>query len=268
MELKFEDLQAVDIAGAAIPDIASGAAEVQGDKIIYKYYPLAVDTPYCINVLEQERECTKWHKIYFMKFKILPRNCMHCWKVVCRPKNLDELLELNDLQKKMDIPGKCGMEIRETETYKGFYLGFWYCPLGDLEGAREVYKEVRRHVRGALSLDSPVILKRGCTEMENAFGPSHLWQYTFETRFQEELLDTTIVVDEKKPPQSAVIQTHVIAFWIHYAHRMGDKSAAKHIRNYPQSMGSVPTTTYHDVLPEIKEEVVPHEIAIQRLPEN
>ena len=193
---------------------------------------------------------------------------MHCWKIVCRPKNLDELFELDDLQAKMELPCKCGVEIRENETYKGIYLGFWYCPLGDLAHARELYKDVKRKVRGALSLDTPVVLKRGCTEMENDFGPSHLWKYTPKTRFMEDLLDSTIVVVQERPPQPTVVKVHVHGFWIHYAHRMGDKTAAKHIRNYPQSMGSVPTITYHDVLPDIKEEVVPHEIAIQRLQEN
>ena len=266
--MKFEDLQKVDIIDRLMGDFNSGLVTMVDGKIVYEYKALSPSTPWYFHVIERERECTKWIKIYFEKFHILPKNCFGCWKIVCRPKNLDALFELNKLQEEMELPSKCGVDIRQTETYKGIYLGFWYCPLGDLKGARELYKEVKRKVRGALSLDTPVILKRGCTEMENAFGPSNLWQYTPDMRLMEDLLEPSIVIDELKPEQPAFAKLHVTAFWIHYAHRMGDPTAKKYIRNYPWSMGSVPTVTYHDVLPEIKEEVVGHEIGIQRLPKD
>lgn len=263
--MKFEDLQMADLIQPLINDFNRGVAEIKGDKIVYDYKQTSPDTPWYFHVIEKERSCTLWHKICFEKFHILPRGCMHCWKLVCRPKNLEELFELNKLQAKMTTPCKCGIDIRVTETYKGIYLGFWYAPLMDLEGARELYKEVRRKVRGALSLDTSVILKRGCTEMENAFGPSNLWEYTPQMRLIEDLINTTIVVDELKPPQSSFIRDRVFTFWIMAAHRTGDPTAKKYIRNYPYSMGSVPTVTYHDKVPEIKEEVVPYELEIQRL---
>ena len=193
---------------------------------------------------------------------------MHCWKIVARPKNLDELLAVRELQREMGLPSKCGVDLRASETYKGIYLAFWYGPWGDLEASRELYKEVRRKVRGRLSLDTPVILKRGCTEMENAFGPSHLWTYPLETRRKEELLDTTFEVKELMEMQPSFVETHTLAFWILYAHRRGDKTARKYIRNYPMSVGSVPTSVYHDVLPDIKEEVVPYAIQVQGVQEN
>ena len=254
--MKFEDLQKVDLCHVLLEDFKRGIAEIRGDKIVYEYKQVSPDTPWYFHTLERERNCTLWHKILFDKFNILPRGCMNCWKIVARPKNLDELLELNKLQEEMSLPSKTGVDIRATETYKGIYLGFWYCPLGDLAQAKELYKEVNRKVRGALSLDTPVILKRGCTEMENAFGPSHEWVYTPEMRFMEDLVSSTVEVDELKPPQPSFVRSHVLAFWILYAHRMGDKTARKYIRNFPYSMGSIPTSTYHDVLPEIKEEIV------------
>ncbi len=165
---------------------------------------------------------------------------------------------------------KCGVDVRATETYKGIHLGFWYTPLGDLEASKEHYKEIRRKVRGALALDTPVILKRGCTEMENKFGPSHLWKYTDEMRMREEMLESTVVLNQVRQPQAEFVRVHVMTLWINYAHRMGDKTAKKYIRNYPLSTGSVPTTTYHENHPAIVEETVKdgEEIAIQRLPEN
>jgi len=199
---------------------------------------------------------------------------MHCWKVVCRPKDLDMLFELDKLQAKMVAEGglacKCGVDVRATETYKGIYLGFWYCPLKDLEGAKEHWREIRNKVRGALSLNTPVILKRGCTEMENQFGPSHLWRYTKEMRMKEELLETTVELVQPKEPQPTLVKTHVYAIWINYAHRMGDPAAKKYYRFYPESTGSIPTSTYHDKHPEILEEVVEDvdRFSIQGLSEN
>ena len=255
--MKYEDIQKADLIEPLMEDFRRGIAEVKGDKIVFDFKQTSPDTPWYFHTIEKERNCTLWHKIVFDRYGILPRQCMHCWKIVARPKNLDELFELNKLQEEMLLPSKTGVDIRASETYKGIYLGFWYCPLGDFAQARELYKEVKRKVRGALSLDTPVILKRGCTEMENAFGPSHEWVYTPEMRFMEDLINSTVEVEDRKPPQPSVVKNRVVAFWILYAHRMGDKCAAKYIRNFPYSMGSIPTSTYHDVVPKIKEEFVP-----------
>lgn len=266
--MKLEDLQKADIVNSVMGDIQKGIAKIKGTKVVYDISQFNADTPWVFAALPQDRECGKWHKIYFDKFHILPRGCMHCWKIVARPKNLEQLLEVRKLQGEMGLPSKCGVDLRSSETYKGIHLAFWYGPWGDLEGSRELYKEVRRKVRGALSLDTPVILKRGCTEMENAFGPSHLWEYTPEMRFLETLLDTTIEVKELMEKQPTVVETHTLAFWIVYAHRMGDKTARNYIRNFPYSVGSIPTSTYHEKGIEIKEEVVPYEIEVQGVQNN
>ena len=266
---KYEDLNFADVCLGASDNIRNGGAEIEGDNIVFSYGETGIDLPWIFHKYSLERDCVRWHKIYFELYGVLPRNCMGCWKVVVRPKNIDELFELDELQKKMVEAGglacKCGVDVRATETYKGIYLGFWYCPLWDLEGAREHYKEIRRKVRGALALDTPVILKRGCTEMENKFGPSHLWEYSMNMRMKEAMLDAVIKLKQPKKPQPSFVRDHVYAIWINYAHRMGDKEARKYYRVYPESTGSVPTSTYHDKVPEIKEEVVPYEVGIQRV---
>lgn len=258
--MKFEEIQKIDFLTnrEVINDVKRGKAEIKGDKLVYNFKQLNPETPWMFHTeKESERNCTLWHKIYFDKFGLLPRGCMNCWKIVARPKNLDQLFELDKLQSKMDIPCKCGVDIRPTETYKGIHLGFWYCPLGDMDKARELFVEVRRKVRGALSLDTPVILKRGCTEMENHFGVSNEWNYPQSMRNMEDLLETTIVVEEEKPPQTSYIRIHVINFWIQYSHRMGDKTARKYVKDFPTSMGSIPTATYHEKLPPISIQYVP-----------
>jgi hypothetical protein len=172
---------------------------------------------------------------------------------VARPKNLKELFELNKLHSEMDIPGKVGVDMRPEGTFKGIYLGFWYCPMGDLKKARELYKVVKRKVRGCLSLDTPVILKRGCTEFENTFGPSSDWIINPRQSKLEDLLDVVIDVKDRNVAQPGWIKTHVMRFWIEYAHRRGDTTAKDFVRNFPQSLGAVPTVTYHDLIPEIRQ---------------
>uniref|UniRef100_A0A6H1ZCJ9 Uncharacterized protein n=1 Tax=viral metagenome TaxID=1070528 RepID=A0A6H1ZCJ9_9ZZZZ len=250
--MKYEDLVAIDIAPVLIGDLRKGIAKGEGEKVIYDFGQYHFDTPWIHHGKPKDRDCSRWIHIYFSKFGILPRKCLECWKIVARPKDLKQLFELNKLHSKMALPGKVGVDLRTVGTYKGIYQGFWYCPMGDLEGARELQKEVRRKVRGALSLDTQVILKRGCTELENRFGPSNNWVQTPEHRMLEDILDAVIVVkDVEEANQPGWIKTHVMRFWIEYAHQNGDKTAKDFVTHYPYSLGSVPTVTYDDIVPEI-----------------
>ena len=268
--MKYEELVAVDIAPMLVGDLRKGIAEGKGQKVIYNFGQYQFDTPWIHHGKPADRDCSRWIHIYFSKFGILPRKCLDCWKIVARPKNLRQLFELNELHSRMELTGKVGVDMRPEGTYKGIYLGFWYCPLGDLEGARELQKEVRRKVRGALSLDVPVILKRGCTEFENRFGSSNDWVQSPRDKMLEDILDTVIVVkDIEDANQPGWIKTHVMRFWIEYAHQNGDPTVKDFVHQFPHSLGSVPTVTYDDVVPEIKKEVTKGgPIQIQGLPKN
>ena len=117
--MKFEDLKKADIVMTVAEDLQRGVGRILDNKIVYDISQFNADTPWIFAALPKDRECGKWHKIYFEKFHILPRGCMHCWKIVARPKNLDELLEARKLQEKMGLPSKCGVDLRASETYKG-----------------------------------------------------------------------------------------------------------------------------------------------------
>ena len=255
--MKYEDLVNIDIAPYVIDDISKGKARAEGDKIVYNYKQYNPDIPWIFHEQAKDRECSRWHKIYFRKFGILPRKCLGCWKIVARPKNLRQLFELNELHHEMKLPGKVGVDLRPEATFKGIYLGFWYCPMNNLEGAQELYKKVKRKVRRRLTLDVPVILKRGCTEFENTFGPSNGWAIDPRQHLLEDLLDATIEVNDLNTIQPGWIKTHVMRFWIEYAHRRGDVTAKFYVKNFPQSLGAVPTVTYHDLVPEIRQLEVP-----------
>ena len=268
--MMYEELVAADIAPMLMADLGAGRAKGEGEKIVYNFMQFHPDTTWIHHGRPVDRDCSRWHKIYFAKFGILPRECLGCWKIVARPKNLKQLFELSELQEGMKLEGKVGVDFRDYSCYKGLYLGFWYCPIDDLEGARKLCREVKRKVRGALSLDVPVILKRGCTEFEDKFGPSNNWVQSPLHRLKEDLLNSVIVVNDlMEGTQPGWIQTHVKRFWIEYAHRMGKDSTVKDfVRYYPYSLGSVPTVTYDDLVPKIKGGVFEDEAKIQGLPED
>ena len=54
--MKIEDIQNIDIAGASIPEIAEGNAEIIGDKIEFLFRQQGADTPWSRHAIEQERE--------------------------------------------------------------------------------------------------------------------------------------------------------------------------------------------------------------------
>ena len=106
--------------------------------------------------------------------------------------------------------------------------------------------------------------------MENYFGPSENWERTREMEFIEALGDTTIRLEEQKPPQPVFLQDRIFTYWINYSHRFG-YDVRKYVKNFPMSLGSMPTTTYHDKVPKIKQEIVEDEhaegkkVSIQRI---
>lgn len=274
--MKYEDLVGIDLANYAVMQkLKRGIYKPEGDRIVYNATSYNPDIPWIFHGHAEDRDCTRWHKVYFRDYKFIPRECFNCWKIVARPKNLRQLFELNELQEAHALPGKVGVDLRPEAVFKGIFLGFWYCPLGDLEGAREKYKEIKRSVKGALSLDVPVILKRGCTEMENAFGPSKDWVFPEQWRMLQDLLDAVFDVrDLNAKEQPGWIKSHVMRFWIEYAHQRGDGTVKDFVKHYPESLGAVKTVTYDDVVPEIKM-LDPREdkenvqaIGIQRLPED
>ena len=119
---------------------------------------------------EPDRLCEIW-KIYFNSYRIIPKGCLGCWKVMFRPKDIVEFMGIVDLQEeqaKKDIFCKAGHE--ERQIVFGLWSAFWYVPhKATLEEARKFYgrilKDIRK-VRPTAGKDNP-ILKRGCTEMEN-----------------------------------------------------------------------------------------------------
>lgn len=194
------------------------------------------DRPWINCLPEPNRRCGTWLSFYFKYYRIVPRGCRNCWKVCFTGRikdgwTLDDLFKLREVQDKLGIPGKCGVERRAYTGALGSYRAFWYAPLGGgLAEARQVYREVKKamgSLRGVRNRKSELILKRGCTEMEHLYHPSSTWDRLAEERawdLRESLLNAS-VRDEyasDKEPTAQVKQTERI--WIEYAFEHGDST--------------------------------------------
>jgi len=194
--------------------------------------------------------CNMWHQVMFdvvfarLGKKWVPSKCQGCWKVVVRPKTLKQLFAVLDIQKAMDVPCKCGIEVRATTASN--YGGYFYCsslPEG-LERYEQVRKAVDNHV--VLGPDVDVLLKRGCTEYEHACGPSDGWTVTDEQLQVEQVVERYVILDdvEVKQPEKLIHHTH--RQWIEFAYQRGDQT-------YLDYTGGQPLfpkyKTYHHLLP-------------------
>jgi len=151
--------------------------------------------PWIFGLWPRDRTCELWYQIYFIFYSFIPKGCLGCWKVVYRPKTVVALMKIHDLQygkhRKQGIYSKCGMESRKFVS--GLYNAFWYAPLGcGLEDARKFHKKVARDIRDRVGIQAKVILKHGCTEMEQftirAFGVgSDKWDELYEKLKWEKL---------------------------------------------------------------------------------
>jgi hypothetical protein len=175
-------------------------------------------------------DCGTWHTVLFdvvsmglpKEDRFVPSRCQQCFKVVVRPKTLKQLFALLDLQKKMGVPCKCGIEMRET--VHGLYGGYFY-NIG-IEAGRACYESVRKEVDACAFLgeDVPVILKRGCTEFEMAVGPSDKWQVTEKQLEIEGIIDMLFVKDDVDRKQSEAQIIYLHRKWIEFAYAAGDQT--------------------------------------------
>jgi hypothetical protein len=138
--------------------------------------------------------------------------CMGCYKVVVKPKTLEQVHKIADWQQLGEAKNwacKVGAERRNyTDRDWGAYF---YCR--GVEEGRERFKAVRKWVDENLGEDIVVILKRGCTEFENNMGASDKWEMLPQQLEVEEEGRKLIDYTPMGPPQAAAIQHHVYDVW-------------------------------------------------------
>ncbi len=208
-----------------------------------------VGSPWAFTNFDARRKfCSHWNHVYCSKFDLIPRFCrFNCWKTVVYPRCVSELLQLADILRSLNLPSKCGSDLREY-TYAA-WGGYIY---GDtLEQGREYYAQIREVVDKVMSPDVRIILKRGCTEMER-LRPSNEWDdYTEDEKALEFQLDDLFHFAEIDFTQAAWNIRDVKEGWILRAISIGDPSVEQALADYSHGTKLadliVQSVTYHEV---------------------
>lgn len=179
------------------------------------------------NRFDPERAaCGKWLRIYFTQYQFHPKACRACWKIVLPLDFLADLFYVHNFQAKNDLPAKCGIELRDYSFRKDRYCAFWYVPLGSSEEeAVEILESLRRQLEHK-KLKQLLYLKRGCTEIEHAFGRSTLWEKKSQGNdVLEDHLDTIFVDSPTRDKECSLMIPHIARQWIEHAMDIGDPTA-------------------------------------------
>lgn len=200
-----------------------------------------VDPPWIYTRGNPALKCTLWHEIMFGAFGVFPEPCLDCWKVVVRPQTVKELLILLEVQENLtSLYCKCGIEVRPFVP--ALYGGYFYTRSKD-EG-NEALEEVKRLVHYNIGENTPIMLKRYCSEFELAFGPSDQIESTLvrgyflhpergkvpvmslgEMQVWRNAVNVLFDLDEPDvSPQPVWIRQHIIRKWFEFAWNHGDMS--------------------------------------------
>jgi hypothetical protein len=225
------------------------------------------DVPWLYVKGGRSQNCILWHKIMFNEIHKqlkVPIPCQNCWKVVIMPRNLEELLATWLLQQQMGRPSKCGTEGDRSNTDR-LYGGYWYT--NSLDEGLECFHAVcaqlanqqtyRREFLGVplacsfgnqfLPADAAelptLILKRGCTEMEQHCGPSDAWSYDEAQKETEAIVTDAFAADIVGLHQSENHIASILKTYIHKAFQWGDPSYVQFTNG---NRLFSPPVTYHD----------------------
>jgi len=211
------------------------------DGKIHATLTTAVETPW-VHIKPAYRsnghnfDCYIWHKIQFnaisMKLKepFVPSECQKCWKLVVRPHTIVELFELENLERQLNRPSKCGIEVRNTVP--ALYGGYFYNESKE-EGLNcyDIVYEAMSHneiLKPLLDIvdeegrTKNLLLKRGCTEFEHLCGDSKNWKVTPEQLRLEALMTRYVVTDDVDRKQPDILINHVHRRWIEFAYQNAD----------------------------------------------
>lgn len=219
-----------------------------------------------LNGTTSNRDCYRWHSIYFRHFQFLCEYCREkCYKVVVKPRNVLELIQFYGLMQAMPflfgfftpLNGKAGVDNRPYTHVP--YAAFFYAE-GQEDGQKKydvVCKAIGKYIEDPQGLLDTVVLKRSCTEFEETFGPTDKWQpYTDNDRRLENKLDDVFYTDKVISQQPWWIRNAVIHRWLSHAYKIGDHSGVDFIG---KDVFGVPAVTYHEkyVLPKVETDGAP-----------
>ena len=217
------------------PDEGTGKLKIVGSH--------SNDVPWNFIKTHPDNLCGFWNHILFRmygnKMGMPAEGCQSCWKIVVRPRTLEELFKLEKIQQRLVLPSKCGIEKRFM--VHGLYGGYFYTR--SLEEGQSIYKKTRREVDINISSAVDVFLKRGCTEMENFFGDSDKWEVTERSAHWEKLVTDAFDYKPFKPAQPEHFKNAVRKKWIEWAYAHGDSTYKLYTNGKPLYKNYI---TYHN----------------------
>ncbi len=219
----YWEMKQKDIIGLLKPLFDQGKLEIKSDGKLHLIARIAEDLPWIYPNPPEDRNCLIYQIIFFKLFKLIHSRCLKCWKVVVRPRTVVELFGLLELQedivaKDKNIKCKCGIENRFGVPFS--YGGYFY--VDSLEEGLILKKFLIREINNP---DIKVILKRGCTEFEHAFGSSDSWVAKPYQKDLEALIDEYLEYDDTSiNTRMDIVKIHTKVKWIEWAFAHGDET--------------------------------------------
>ena len=170
--------------------------------------------------------CGIYHRVLFEYLKILPGFCMECWKVVARPKTVEDLVKCLFVMRDMDYASKLGAAPRRN-TF-GLYQCYFYN--SSLEEAKEKERIVTERFHSEVDSDMLIYTKRFCTEYEVTFGKSDSVEPTEDMLKWEKIVDEIIDYPDSVELQPIPLQRHIIRGWLETASQAGDPTVARFLK--------------------------------------
>jgi len=216
----WKEIEKNDLIGKLKPLFMNGRLYVdpEDNKIRRVKQVMHVNNPWIFIQQPDWINCGLWHQIYFDQLKIIHSACFSCFKVVVTPKTVKELFQLYDIMLSLDLPSKCGAELRPYVDR--LYGGYFYCK--DLDNGRQIYDLVKPIVQREIREDIDIILKRGCTEFEQLHGDSSKYEQTEHDSNLERILDENSDIPIQVMTQPEIVKNHVKRMWLAWAYKNKD----------------------------------------------
>ena len=241
LKIPYLEMSKNDVVKKLQPLIEQAQFFVRHDGMICYDRNMHHDPPWIFVKSFPGHECFFCHKILFnvvFQQNKIPSGCLNCYKVVVAPRSLMELLALYAIQRKLDVPCKCGTEGDRDNTNR-LYGAYFYN--NSLAAGKERYLQVKEelekrekfqlHLFGTTvtvqcGRDVPILLKRGCTEFEQSCGSSDTWDDFVDSDqiAEEKIIRNWVQHEPMYHSQSEHQIAHTINKWIHNAYKWGDDS--------------------------------------------
>lgn len=224
MKNLFKDLENANVLLPVEDDLKSGMIKLTEEGKLRVNVGRPVTRNWHLIKADTKRDCTRWNEIYCQRYKIVPKACRGCWKVVGEVPTLAALFQLAGFMQVEKKVSKCGVDLRWGYGGYGKCMGYWYAPLGSSLGkAQALYRELKEKLEKLYGeVPFKLFLKKGCTEME-AMLPSDRWDERAEEFDRVEKALDEVYELERTPESEALISViNIHQNWIVWRARLGD----------------------------------------------